>query len=536
MSIKSLLFSMVAAVFIFLSLIVGQGMYATHQAIDALSQVYDHNIQPLYALRAIDDELKDIRFRMAAVMLDQMPAVGSRNALKDAQSNIPKSWQEFKQANEMTDGEAQKLIARIDKSLGKLDAFTSKLNEAYKADDKKQIGSILEDEWPTLQAELMKPLAQLIPMQRAEAGKARESAAAQESRSRLMQIAGFAFAIVLLGAFSLRLIRVITGSVDGIKKDLQRIAGGDLSERIVVNGSRELVEMGHAANEMREKLKQLIGAIQHAAQQLNTASDRITSAANSATGRAKVEADHLLQTSSAIEQMNATAASIAGSAAEAAESSRETERVAQQGGNAMARNLEVAALVETSVAESQTAINELSAAAERISNVAQVIKDIADQTNLLALNAAIEAARAGEQGRGFAVVADEVRKLAERTSSSTTEISAMVLEIRQKTAHTVDTMLQVSSKVSDGTEYSRATRGTLEQIVQAVDRMHGLIDSIATATREQTASTSATSQSISEIAGLSEANANSLAGLDAEAIALSQVAEEIRRLAAQFKL
>jgi methyl-accepting chemotaxis protein len=189
-----------------------------------------------------------------------------------------------------------------------------------------------------------------------------------------------------------------------------------------------------------------------------------------------------------------------------------------------------------SVETSSSNIGELSREIARINEVAKAIKDIADQTNLLALNAAIEAARAGEQGRGFAVVADEVRKLAERTSNSTTEISDMVNSISNKTTAAVLSMGKVQQDVQDGEKFNTLTRDIFSQIVASTENVNKLAQDIASATSEQKVATSETAVSMEKISIITEENSFSIQEVGGAAETLAATARELQQLVDQFKL
>ncbi|MBZ0092349.1 MAG: MCP four helix bundle domain-containing protein, partial [Sulfuricellaceae bacterium] len=143
-------------------------IYSVNKSTDALASVFENRVQPTAALQDIDDNLKEVRFRMAGFLLDQMPAVGSSNQLKDARASIPQEWNTFKEktAGTQFSDDAKAQIEKIDANLATLPAFFDKLDKAYGAEEKPTVSSMLEDEWPSIQSGLLKPISQLLPQQR----------------------------------------------------------------------------------------------------------------------------------------------------------------------------------------------------------------------------------------------------------------------------------------------------------------------------------------------------------------------------------
>jgi methyl-accepting chemotaxis protein len=241
------------------------------------------------------------------------------------------------------------------------------------------------------------------------------------------------------------------------------------------------------------------------------------------------QANRSNQIATAAEEMSQTVIDIAKNASNIAQSSSETAAIAKKGEE----------VVEKSVIESKTIVETVNASAhvmqslgqksKQIGEIIDVINDIADQTNLLALNAAIEAARAGEQGRGFAVVADEVRKLAERTAKATSEISSMIGSIQGEVASAVDAMNHTNEKVNVGLQYSVEAGEQLKAIVQSVTSLQNLVQQIATATEEMSTTSEAISGDIQAVAGGAK---EILGGSDQ----IAQSSSELARLAGDLKV
>ena len=180
-------------------------------------------------------------------------------------------------------------------------------------------------------------------------------------------------------------------------------------------------------------------------------------------------------------------------------------------------------------------VKELGTQSEKIGDIVTAIDDIADQTNLLALNAAIEAARAGEHGKGFAVVADEVRKLAERTSASTTEIGTMINTIRERVEKTVKSMDHAKDKVVAGVEFSSQASTALGHIIASIDNLHGGVNNIATATEEMSATTDEMTRDINHISEVTRETFSSSEEISDAAASLSELSRHLEGAVRPFK-
>lgn len=232
--------------------------------------------------------------------------------------------------------------------------------------------------------------------------------------------------------------------------------------------------------------------------------------------------------SAAIEEMSSTITDNARTATGAANEAESGERLAHNGGNVTRQTIEKMNQIARIVAESTETIERLGVSSQQIGEIVSVINDIADQTNLLALNAAIEAARAGEQGRGFAVVADEVRKLAERTAVSTKQISQMIRTIQQETNQAVHQMRQGNIAVTEGTTLATEAGAALQSIVESASAIQVSVNQIAAATEQQSSTSSQIARSMESIMAISNDTGQSVQYIAGTTQELLQAAERLQ--------
>lgn len=350
--------------------------------------------------------------------------------------------------------------------------------------------------------------------------------------------------VIVLGAIAMMLgvgtAIIITRSITTplhIAVDVaNKISHGDLTSTISISGNDEMAKLLLALQGMNANLLETISGVKAAAIYVSDSSANLSSAAGEVASRAETQVEKVMQVGAAMEEMAVSISEVAAGAGTVAKAAAKSQTIAQECNNNMAKGEESTQRIVTSVKTSSDTIEELSHEIEKISEVARVIKDIADQTNLLALNAAIEAARAGEQGRGFAVVADEVRKLAERTSVSTKVISDMVTSISLKTIAAVDSMSKVQNDVKEGETFNKLTRDILTEIVASAADVNILAQDIAAATNEQKSATAETAASMEEFSVITEKNSSSINNVGESAEALSGTAKELQRLVDQFKV
>ena len=344
--------------------------------------------------------------------------------------------------------------------------------------------------------------------------------------------------ILLQAGLATWMLRAIMKPVDALRLMLMDISQGegDLTKRLDDTTRDELAEISKYFNLFIEKLRTIISNISQTSNQVATAANQLQSTAERiATGSEEVAAQ-ASTVATAGEEMSATSGDIAQNCQMAAEGAQRASQAASDGAAVVERTVAVMGQIAEKVQESARTVESLGARSDQIGNIIGTIEDIADQTNLLALNAAIEAARAGEQGRGFAVVADEVRALAERTTRATKEIGEMIKAIQRETKGAVTAMEQGVHQVETGTVEAAKSGHALQDILAQVNDVAMQVNQIATAAEEQTATTSEISSNMMQITEVVQQTSQGASESASAAAQLNGNAEELQRLVRQFKL
>jgi methyl-accepting chemotaxis protein len=294
--------------------------------------------------------------------------------------------------------------------------------------------------------------------------------------------------------------------------------------------------MLHALGAMVTSLRSLVREINGGANLLVQSTEQISHASSEVATAAGKQSDATAAMAAAIEELTVSSSHISDSAQETAKDSEQAMALSGEGNQRVDQATAAIQKIAVTVSDASTRIKALEERANQVSSIANVIKEIAAQTNLLALNAAIEAARAGEQGRGFAVVADEVRKLAERTSLATTEIEQMILGIQQDTGGAVDAMNAALPEVEQGVQLAGLASESLHAIDEGARRTLERIGEVAEATREQSASGTAIAQRVEEIAQMVEETSATIRGTADTAAQLEKIAFGLKEQIARFRL
>ncbi|QQS37226.1 MAG: methyl-accepting chemotaxis protein [Ignavibacteriales bacterium] len=328
---------------------------------------------------------------------------------------------------------------------------------------------------------------------------------------------------------------VILPVQDGAKV-LEEMATGDLTVRVTKEYKGQHQNIKNSINRMGESLSSVISDVAEAVAAAASASTQISSSTEEMAAGAQEQSSQANEVAAAVEQMTTTILQSSKHASSTAQTAKNAGTFARDGGKVVKDTINGMGRIDEVVSAAAITVRELGKSSDQIGEIVQVIDEIADQTNLLALNAAIEAARAGEQGRGFAVVADEVRKLAERTTKATKEIAGMIKKIQVDTNGAVDSIGRGTEEVAKGRELATQAGESLEQIIKGAEEVVDLATQVASASEEQSSAAEQISKNIEAISSVTQQSAAGTQQIARAAEDLNRLTDNLQSLISKFKV
>lgn len=376
---------------------------------------------------------------------------------------------------------------------------------------------------------MLSSVAELIALQSTQ-----RDSEANASRTTLSSVAGLALLLGLLAAWVMtqQIITPLRQTLDAA----ERIANGDLSKELQVHRTDEMGQLQNSMQAMTLSLRQLIGGISEGVAQITDAAQQLSAVTEQTSTGVNSQKDETDQVATAMNQMTATVLEVARSAQDASQAAAHADQQAREGDQVVAQAIGHIEKLADEVKNSTQAMNLLKLESDKIGGVLDVIKSVSQQTNLLALNAAIEAARAGEAGRGFAVVADEVRGLAQRTQQSTEEIEELIAALQNGTQQVATTLDNSRSLTDNSVQLSRRAGSALEQITRTVSTIQEMNQQIATASEEQSAVAEQINRNIISVRDVSEQTAAASDQTAASSVELARLGAHLQTLVARFRV
>jgi methyl-accepting chemotaxis protein len=547
LSLKFRLVLLTTAFGVLLIVISAFGIRAMGEAEEHLVWLYEQRLVPTSELSHVLENMQAARTQVllslqhdpvsAFAAMHDHPLSMHTDTVANAISEAQASWKNYTQAIPAEDAAAKTQAAEFAKML---DAYVREgiqpAVQLLQAGRYTEANRVVLEKINPIYAPASAAAQAIIESQLEDAREAYGHAVSENETLRTLSIVLLVVGIGANALLALATIRGIARAVGEIDQATTRFADGELATRISYQGKDELGHIAAGFNRMAESFSQTIHQLASATAQLASAAEEtstITKETSDGIGRQQSETD---QVATAMNEMNATVHEVARSANQAAQAAHAAEDEAQKGKRVVAQTLEVIDGLAREVEQAAEVIRTLENESESIGTVLDVIRGIAEQTNLLALNAAIEAARAGEQGRGFAVVADEVRTLASRTQQSTQEIQAMIERLQHGTSDAVKAMEKSRTQAQAGVEQAATTGTSLDAIVGAVKTINDMNTQIASASEEQSAVAEEINRNISNISDVGQQTAEGASQTASASQQLAQLAEELQVLVSRFRM
>ncbi|MEJ6519551.1 methyl-accepting chemotaxis protein [Shewanella bicestrii] len=503
-----------------------------------VERIYNDRVVPLDDLKVIADKYAvDVIDAVNKANAGGFSASQAIDALSSAKSTVNQRWQKYL-ATELTKEESQlaqqaeRLFIPANEQIEQLITYL----RGFNGDVVHQLNDKILPLYNAIDP-ISGKVSELIDLQIKIAGQEKDNVNSiyHSSISIFIILAGIAMLISIV--IGLWVNRSVMNPIRDIVQNLKIIRqDSDLTVKFKTFNDDELGQISTSLTQVIEHLRGILHSIAEAANTVNSSATELGSFTQETNKRMQQQQAETEQTATAMNEMTATVAEVAQSAAAAADSAKDADNYAANGNHIVMQSITSMSQLSEQIQKTAQVIGFLSNESQNIGRVLDVIKSIAEQTNLLALNAAIEAARAGEQGRGFAVVADEVRTLAQRTQKSTQEIEAMIATLQQGVKEAVNAMEVGINQVDDANDKANQAGQALKEIVASVDNITELNTHIATAAEEQSSVAESINRSIIAISDIAEHSTNSALDLSESVINLTKLANSMRNQVSAFRL
>lgn len=544
MTLKTQFISIIAIPCLALLLVSWCGLSGLSDMQDQAEELADNTNIPMRSLAEVASRIPRMRVGIDVILLQEISAMkdtkGVQTRVEETRAeDIPEMDQALKQAlDAQADPQIQAKVQRL------IDTFTEvKRNElepmlnAMESGDLSTAQDIYRNQYASSYGVMRKAVNELLDqlLDQSQTSYLESNSRYKKTRNELVAVIVIALAASIF--FGLLILRRLNKRVHHLQEHISQASDNlDLSSRVELKGDDELANIGQHFNLFSEKIRAAIEAVAENSRQLAHTANDVARKAQETHNNSLNERDRTTQIATAIHEMGTTVENIASNASDAAKAAQEADSQAHSGAGLVDKARQSVVLLSGEIEHISTDISSLASQTDSIGSILDTIRSIFEQTNLLALNAAIEAARAGEHGRGFAVVADEVRNLASRSSESTDEIQKMINLLQEQSAKTVATIKIGQEQSHNVVEQAGDANNALVQITSHISRISDMNIQVATATEEQSLVVTEMSRNVEEINQLTTETADIADALTASSRNLQTLSSQLDNLVTQFKL
>lgn len=536
MKISARLTILLAILLAGLVIVGGMGLYAAGKIESALESAFNEKMTPLVQLTSIAEANLNSRLAIANAIIEPENMAKYIQEIANNKELIDKQWAAF--MTSLTDEEDRVLAAKFAEVRGRfVEEGIKPAVAAMRANNMVELRRIQVEHIIPLKTSLNEAIGALIEMEIRDAEMLHEASTATYKTMRMLSVVLILISAALGGALGFSIIRGIHRSVGELRGVMVKMsADGDLSARAKVYGQDEIGQAATAFNGLIDGFANIIRQVLGSAGTVSSTATQLSVSSSQISQSSQAQSEAAASTAAAVEQITVSINSVAANTEDVRKLSEKSMQQTKQGNQSVTAMIGEISRVQEAVNQIANSVKEFVDSTKAITGMTQQVKDIADQTNLLALNAAIEAARAGEQGRGFAVVADEVRKLAEKSAKSANEIDRVTNSLNQKSTH-------VEATVQTGLRSLQATQEQVERVSailteagEAVTQSsHGVSD-IAASVGEQSLASNEIARNVEKIAQMSEENHAAVASNTQDIVRLEQLAKELQGTVSRFRV
>lgn len=526
-------------------LVVGiQSILSSQEGIDNAKNIYENNLVASVQLGDVQGALAAVRQREAMAMLEA-DSIGDRPANPQAQKKflgeipshkaiIAKQWQAYMATHLAS--EEKVLATSLAEAMARYNTLGNKLVELLQANRHGEAALFFDSQLAEQGMLTREALSALIQYQAVNGErnflKNQESQKFQQFISIALLVAGIAAGLIL----SLVITRNITVPLAEVVEIANAIANKQLNLTVPTGGSNETGQLLTAFGRMQRSLHEVLGGVRSSSGDLSQSALQFQENAAQISQASQQQSEAASAMAAAVEELTTSIEQVAQRAQQAQASADQTRDQSRQGSSVVRNTANEMRAIASKVRDSAEMTRKLGERSQAIDSIVGTIRDIADQTNLLALNAAIEAARAGEQGRGFAVVADEVRKLAERTSQSTQQIGGLIATIRSEIEVVVGDMQSGEVQMESGVALAEQAQSAIDAISHNADEINQLVHDISLALKEQTTASQDVARNVEQVAQLSEENSRAVMQAADATVHLKTLASQLDKAVHSFRL